>query len=66
LEAGIALEREPENRCEYQQKREDGEEAPVCDLHAERVGTVIEELLDHGDWDPKGWTAPLPAIEASQ
>jgi hypothetical protein len=55
-----------QNRCEYQQQREDGEQTPVRDLHTERVGTVIAELLDDGDWDPKRWTALLPAVQATE
>ena len=44
----IALEHEPEKRCEHQQQREDGEEAPIRDLNTERVGTVVEIFLITG------------------
>jgi hypothetical protein len=61
--AGIILEHEPGNRGERQQQRKDGEEAPVRDLHTERVGAVIEELLYHGDRDSERWMPLLPAVQ---
>ena len=64
--AGIALEHEPKHRCEYQQQPEDGEEAPVRDLNAERISTGLEKLLDHGDRNGECWGALLSAVQATE
>jgi hypothetical protein len=65
LKGGIALEHKPEDRREYEQQREDGEEAPVRDLNAQPVGAIVEELPDHSERDRQRYMPLLPATQTT-